>query len=328
MPIETLPAPRPAGRSKRRGSARLFALIAVFAATACGSLAEDAEEPTNTANEADVERLRYTREFVFLGRVNGEPTIVPFSFRSVASGEEIERSAIAWLGRGATWDRFLEETHTTSAVGGVWRVVPQTDLAIIAGGPTQLEALLFERDERRLRMEISEPETPWIEAGETRFRLLEGAISLGNETTEGSLFEILDVDRILGDGWPPEQAFDALFLTSADSIQLVIAEGMDGATEDGSHAWLRTRRGEASSRSAEVRWVQVRTLENARRESWSFRVPELELEGEVEAVGYDVVLGPERSGRRAVEIRFSVEGWYENESGRRTVVGMVRHLQQ
>ncbi len=315
----------------RRGAAVFVALAAALAASSCGSADEDAGQPSGAPPEAAVERLRYTREFVFLGRVNGEPTVVPFSFRSVANGEEIERGALAWLGRGATWDRFLDETRTTSDVGGVWRIVPQTDLHILAGGATQLEALVFERNERRLRMEIGEPESPWIEAGETRFRLLDGAISIGNETTRGSLFEILDVDRLLEDGWPPQQDFDALFLTSADSIHLVIAEGLNAGMDGDSHAWLNRRQGEASSRQAEVRWVEVRPLESARRDvpaSWSFRVPEFELEGEVEAVGYDVLLGPERSGRRAVEIRFNVEGWYEDGNGRRTVVGMVRHVQQ
>ncbi len=298
---------------------------------ACGVNADSGEDAAGAATEESVERLRYTREIVFLGRVNGEPTVVPFSFRTVAGTAELERGALAWLGRGATWDRFLDETHTSSPVGGVWRIVPQAGLAVIAGGPTQLQALHFERDERRLTMDIRAPETPWIEAGGTRFRLLDGGISWGGEATGGSLFEILDVDRMLEDGWPPSQDFDAIFLTSADTIQLVIAEGLDGVDDDGSHAWIRTNRGDSSSTAAEVRWLEMRPLESARRDvpaSWSFRVPDFDIEGTVEAVGYDVLLGPERGGRRAVEIRYSVEGWFEGEAGRRTVLGMVRHLQQ
>ena len=45
-------------------------------------------------------------------------------------------------------------------------------------------------------------------------------------------------------------------------------------------------------------------------------------------VGFDVVLGPERGGRRAVEIRYSVTGWVDLQGERRDVMGTIRHTQQ
>jgi hypothetical protein len=81
---------------------------------------------------------------------------------------------------------------------------------------------------------------------------------------------------------------------------------------------------------AQIRWIEMRPYEQARRDiplRWSLRVPGAEREGEIEALGFDVVVGAERAGRRAVEARYTVEGWVSVDGVRTTVVGMVRHTQ-
>jgi hypothetical protein len=297
----------------------------------CGADVDAPEEEEGTEPARASEQLRYTREFIFVSPDEGDPTVVPFAFRAIDDGSAIERTATAWLGRGSTWDRFLDESHTGSRAGGVWRVVPQGDLSIAAGGSVELETFRFERDERRLRLDLADPVTPWTEAGDTRFRLLSGRLAIGPETLAGLVLEVLSIERTLDDGWPPSHDYDSLFLTSGDSIQLVLAESVGSDDANDGHAWIRSGSTEGSGTGAEIRWLEMRPLQEARRDvprRWSFRIPGYGIDGEVEAVGQDVLLGPERGGRRAVEIRYGVTGWFEVDGARRSVVGMIRHLQQ
>src|SRR5690606_39048656 len=108
--MKMVPGPHPKLRAHLLAASVALSLML----QACGVNVDSGEDTAGAATEESVERLRYTREIVFLGRVNGEPTVVPFSFRTVAGTAELERGALAWLGRGATWDRFLDETHTSS----------------------------------------------------------------------------------------------------------------------------------------------------------------------------------------------------------------------
>lgn len=304
-------------------------LLLLFAA--CGGASDALDEANRANSSADNAHFRYYREYVFIAPSGEEPLVVPFNFSSTEIGEEIQRGVRGWLARGPAWDRFLDETERASSAGGVWRVVPQADLRITAGGSTQLETLHFQQNERQLRLEFEEPLTEWQQGGETRFRLLRGRLSIGAEMISGPILELLRVERTLEDGWPPGQDFDSLFLTSGDSIQLLLAETLSGDRQGEGHAWIRTRGSERVWNDGELRWLSVQPYENARRDiptGWSFRVPGAAVIGEVEAVGFDTLLGPERGGRRAVEIRYSVRGWMEIQGMRREVFGTIRHTQQ
>jgi hypothetical protein len=300
--------------------------------TACGGAADplgDANGPL-TAPEA-VAGVRYYRELVFVGSRGDEPLVVPFSFGAAEAGSGLERTARGWLARGATWDRFLDDAFTTSAAGGVWRLVPHANLRVAAGGPAEIEALWFQEGERRLRLELEAPTSNWNQGGDARFRLVRARLLLGPETVRGSVLEKLRVERPLDDGWPPGQDFDGLFLTSGDSIQLVLAESVGGEAAATSYAWARLPAGERAWSNAEIRWLDMRPYQEARRDlprRWTFRIPAADIEGELEAAGYDVVLGPERAGRRAVEVRYTVRGWVYIQGEQAEIVGMIRHTQQ
>src|SRR5690606_18089771 len=105
--------------------------------------------------------------------------------RTIDRGEELERSALGWFARGPTWDRFLEASRVTSAVGGVWRVVPFDGLRVIAGGPAEIEAFRYTRAERRLRLELRDIDVDWIQGGDSRFRLLSGQLLVGTQPVPG-----------------------------------------------------------------------------------------------------------------------------------------------
>lgn len=273
----------------------------------------------------------YSREYVFLTSTPDGPMVVPFDFSARERGEKIDRSVRGWLARGPVWDRFLDESVETSAAGGVWRVVPTTDLSINVGGTAQIEAIDFDRGERHLRLELSSPLTEWQQGSETRFRLVQGRLTIGTEVVSGPVLELLRYERTLEDGWPPDQDFDALFLSAGDSTQMLLAETLSGDGQGGGYAWLRTPTAERTWDDGELRWLEVRAYQDARRDipiRWSYRIPGAEVAGELESLGFDATLGPERGGQRAVEIHYTVSGWMEIGGERRDVVGIIRHTQQ
>jgi hypothetical protein len=210
----------------------------------------------------------------------------------------------------------------------VWRVVPLGDLTIIAGGPSELETLRYSRAERRLRLDLGVPRSDWNQGGDTRFRLLDGTLSVGAETIAGPVLEMLRVETTAEDGWPSPQEFDTVFLISGDSLRLVIAGGPDAS--ELSYGWLWTPVEEQAWDSSEIRWIEMRPLQEARRDVpwvWGFQIDAAGLTGEIEAIGSDALLGPERGGRRAVEIRSSVSGWVEIDGVSWPVTGMIHHAQ-
>jgi hypothetical protein len=304
-------------------------LVASVVLAACEEPPRPEIPSVGVVEQEAVPLFRYNREYIFVSAGGDPPVIAPFSLSAIDNGVELERQSQGWLARGATWDRFLDESAVTSRVGGVWRVVPQGDLRVIAGGIAEVEGLRFTRAERRLRLDLDDPVSDWNQGGETRFRLLDGRLFVGSEAISGPVLEILRVERMTEDGWPPPEELDAFFLTSGDSLQLVLAES--NAEAEPAYAWLRTSEGDQSWAGGEVTRLETRPLDDARRDipvRWSFQLNEVGLIGEVEASGFDAVLGPERGGRRAVEVRYSVVGWLEVEDARWPVTGMIRHIQR
>ena len=280
------------------------------------------------AEEEPVPLFRYNREYVFISELGDPVVIAPFSLRATDNGVNLQRNSYGWLARGPTWDRFLDETSITSRVGGVWRVVPHGDLRVIAGGAAEIESLRFTRAERRLRLDLGDPRSDWNQDGGSRYRLLDGRLSIGAETLPGSVLEVLRVERMSEDGWPPPEELDMVFVTSGDSLQLLLAESAGEIVS--MLAWLRTPTGDQTWVGGEVTSLELRPYEEARRDipiRWSFQLDDVELVGEVEASGFDALLGPERGGRRTVEVRYSVVGWVEVQDQRWPVTGMIRHTQ-
>jgi hypothetical protein len=303
----------------------------LLALAGCGSNGDSIAESEGAAVPEARAAFRYHRDYVFVAPRADPPLVVPFSFRSTDTGTQLVRASRGWLARGTTWDRFLDERAETSRAGGVWRVVPQGDLRVDAGGAAEVEALRFQHGERRLRLQLDAPLTGWHQGGDTRFRLIAGRLSIGAESLGGPVLEVLRVERVLDDGWPPGEDFDALFLTSGDSVQLVLAERIGGGEEDRGFGWMRNPRIERTWDDAEIRWLEMRPYQEARRDiprRWYFQIPAAGIEGELDAVGFDAVLGPERAGRRAVEIRYSVTGFADLDGNRLPVVGTIRHTQQ
>lgn len=300
------------------------------ALAACGS-----GEPGTPADEgatAPEPGWRYERGITFVG-LNEAAVAAPFAFRVKPQGERHEREMRAWLARGETWDPFIDVSWSAAPTGGVWRVVPHGELRIAAGGPG-LEALWYDSGGRRLRLELGEPQSGWQGGDRKRFRLLDGTLTVGSEALTGIVVEELQVTPAPAAGaTAPSTAYDRLVLLDESGFRLyLLHERIAGESAAGAEgtSWAYIAGAEDAYQEAAVEWVEVRSVEEARRDvplHWRFESAEADVAGEVTAIGYHTTVGAERGGRRAVEVRYSVEGWLESGGERVEVRGVVRHEQ-
>lgn len=264
---------------------------------------------------------RYVHEMVFVGVRADTPVVVPFSFSAAPGGAATARTARAWLGRGAVWERFLDERWSSPPGGGPWRILPHERLRVFAGGPTEVEGLAFARGERALRVHLLDTLSSWTRGGDGRARAFDGRLRLGGENVGGTVVELLRLER---DGGPRGEA-DGMLLTDGGSVRLLAVAG-GGETPS---VWLST---DAGSRTADgaVEWVAMRALRGARREvpyGWRLSAPELGLVGEVQALGHDTVR-EERGAATWTEVRYTVAGWVEVDGERKAVSGAAWHVRR
>lgn len=290
-------------------------------------------ELPGTSSVQSPEGWRYERGVTFVAREDAGPVAVPFGFATSPRTDLHEREARAWLARGETWDRFIEERWTAPPSPGVWRVVPPGDLRMGVAQTGDLEWLSFQSGERRLRVEMGTGPTGWQGGERERFRILPGTLTLGSESIDGFVMEEMEVRREAG-AEASETVSDRLILLDSNGVALYLlhAHPAGAASEAGTGtSWVYAAGRDRTSQAATVEWVQVRPLEQGRRDiplHWSFSAPEAGISGEITALGYDSVLGEERGGRREVEVRYTVEGWVERDGERVEVVGVVRHQQR
>lgn len=296
----------------------------------CGGADPDGGTPDD--DRAARSAWRYDRETTFLTWDEAGLAAAPFSFSTVPRGERLEREVHAWLADSATWDEFLREAWSSSAAGGVWRILPHGDLRIAAGGPG-VEALWYESAGRRLRLDVGDPRSAWHGGERERFRVLGGAVTIGTSRRAGLVIEELQVSsrRTAGE---PETLHDRIVLLDREGLALYLLHERAAGTPDGAtggSAWVLTPGTEEAAQEGRVEWLEVRPLEEARRDiplRWRFAAAGAGVAGEVEALGYHATLGAERGGRRDVEMRYTVEGWIERNGERVEVMGIVRHRQR
>jgi len=273
----------------------------------------------------------YTREFLFVGERGGLPLVVPFLFSVRERDALLDREARGWLGHGTEWDAFFRERWSTPASSGVWRVLPYGDLRVLAGGPADVESLVFRRGERLLRLTPEILRSSWAPSDEIQYRIYEGRLDLAGQQTRGSVLESYRVQRGSDGSLLQTGALDWMFVTDGGSVNLLLAEAMGADDDPGkTFAWTVTTDSERSWSSAEIRWMEMLPVEQARRDvpvAWSFRVPGAGMEGEVFSLGNEMEVGPDRPGRRSVLLRHNIEGWVSLGDERVRVFGLLRHSQ-
>ena len=271
----------------------------------------------------------YTHELLFVGEIADTPLVAPFLFRTTDLGAEHRRSAQAWLGLGGTWDAFLDERWTAPAGGSVWQILPHGELRITAGEAGEIDGIVFQRETRRLRMQLGKSSPGWIAAERARYRVRESEIQLGDRIVPGG---VLEVQRLVRERSGERGATDVVFLFGDRSLRLLIVNSATDTSEnDSSLGWTSTAAAEEVWDQAHARGIEVRSVEPARRDiplRWSYAIPGAGIRGEVAALGYEVVLGEEEGERREVEVWYSVEGNAEVDGETRRVFGTVYHEQR
>jgi hypothetical protein len=316
-------------RSRTRGGL-LAAIILLCACDGAPSL--DVRRDAVDALD-DAPRPRHVREFVFVGSREGEPLVAPFRFTTVVQEEEHARQARAWLAHGSGWDGFLDESFISPPAGGVWRVLPRGPLRVIAGGPAEVQALVYRRGERVLRLELQDAIAVWNRQDRLAYRFFRGQLAVGGEVTRGTVLEMQRATVTAGGERESLGEFDWLVLSDGADLQILVAEALGGERDpERTYAWTLVAGSEGHWEEASARWIELRPHEPARRDiptRWAFSIPGAMITGEIEARGYEVEVGPERAGRRAVDVRYTVVGWVRvgQEAEERRVFGMVRHTQ-
>jgi hypothetical protein len=318
-------------RPRRPRWRRAAGWVLLLACVACQAEPEPELPRPAVAADTVAAGIHYVREYLFVGERADAPLTVSFAFSTAEQGSHLQRSARAWLAHGTERDAFLDEAWSTPGTGGVWRLVPVGDLRVLAGGVSEVEALHFRRGERTLRLVPEILRSSWTLREDLQYRLYEGRVDLAGLRTRGSVLETYRIHAGPTDPLTAEGALDWMFVTDGGPIQLLLAEAM-GATNDSlkTFAWTVQPEAVESWNRAEIRWLERRPIEQARRDvpvSWSFRIPGTAIEGELFSLGYDLELGPDRPGRRAVQLRHQVEGWAVIGETRHRVFGLLRHSQ-
>ena len=268
----------------------------------------------------------YIREMIFVGQRQGLPLVAPLAFRTIDTGRTRGREVRGWLAHGPRWESFLDERWSGAPTGSAWTIVPHGDLEVAAGGPGEIEALWFERSGRSLRLEIDGVLGEWSRGPTARIHLFAATARVGGEPTRGAVVELLRLRRVREDDPGPTSQ---LLLTSGDSLTLLLVSGPGrDAAEPQSLAWLRNGDGTREWSDLRLEARGGKALQEARREiprSWILSVPDAGLRGHVWALAYAAELGPERAGRRGVEVRYTVTGWIEIGGRRTRVVGLTRY---
>jgi hypothetical protein len=318
--------PRRSRRARRHGSIALLGLLAA----ACGDRSPEQAQLATVPGDTAAGDPRYTREYTFLGRNQGTPIAATLAFTASPRGTHLQRTARGWLARGEEWDRFLDARWATSGVGGVWRIVPHEALVVIADGPDEVDALVFRRGDRTLRLYPGQGVSTWDRREGHRVTVRRGILEIAHRPLEGYVVESLILDQPGSQAHSPGTTYDRAILTDGDQLLFVLGDGShdDGAKRLG---WGIAAGMEHRWQEVDLRWLHVRPEAQARRDvplQWSVRIEEADIDGEIVSLTHDLQLGPESGGRRPVEMQHMVEGWLTVDGEQVHVFGTLRHVQR
>jgi hypothetical protein len=269
---------------------------------------------------------RYERNLVFVGDAPETRVIVPWFFGSRTAPGTVERDIRAWLIREGSWDPFFDDRWETAPTRAPWRILPRGGLRLVMGQNDALEEILFYDGPRRLELACAASLADWSGPRGEQVRVIEASVSFSGVPVEGTL---LDFNRT----WRPDQAIpgDWAYLTSGDSVQLVLQDPDANNAAATYRAWARA--GSEDSQWPEVRmdWSEVRAYEPARRDVpsvWTLDSGDGELEGSFAVVSSRIEAGTGAGPLLPVDALLEVEGTIRLFGREFPVQGLVRHVQQ
>jgi hypothetical protein len=221
---------------------------------------------------------------VFLSTETDSTILVPWSFISRTEPEATGREIRGWLARSETWDPFVSEVWEGPTTRVPWRILPHGPVRLVVGLGDALERIIFQEGGRSLEVILGSLRAEWSGQGSHRYRIHEATLLLSDRTQEGIL---LDMTR----AWSAEDEppGDWGFLTSGDSVQVVLEDRPGGGAEEGGEftAWARVAFSERQWQGLQLVATERRAFEPARRDvpvGWEIQTAEGDLGGSIVAL--------------------------------------------
>lgn len=269
------------------------------------------------------------RHLVFVSRDADTTTVVPWVFQGVRSGVSETRGRGVWMGRGASWERLVDEAEEAAAVGDSWQIVPGAGVAMVVTAEGRIESLRVRSASPTLRTRLGIILADWSPAPREGVRFHQAVTEVEGEEVDGLL---VDYAGITGPGQRPRG--DWLFLQGGDLFQGFFVAVTPATADDPLlptwMGWTRIAVRERRWSALEVEWSEMRAFEDARRDiptRWELRSPEGELEVLVESVGSHLEALEGEGALLPVEAFFTVRGEARFDGDTVAVHGVLRHRQ-
>ncbi|MSR35834.1 MAG: hypothetical protein EXR95_04195 [Gemmatimonadetes bacterium] len=305
--------------------AALAALLASCAPEAPAGSAEGGA-PEEAGAAGNLPGSVFERAVVFVAADGDSTLIVPWLFTSRTKPGGVDRSARAWLERGGEWEPFFEESWESEPTRVPWRLHPHGALRLVMADGEALEAVVFEGGPRRLEVALGAPRGEWNGSQGETYIVAEGAAILADRRMPGLVLDLARARR--GESQP---AGDWMFLTSGDSIQVVLS-GTDARGVGPFEGWGRVQsQPEIRWPDVTVSWVETRAFEEARREvpvRWRFAAGNGGMAGDLVARATHIEAGEGEGPLLPVDALFEVSGTLRLGATSYPVRGLVRHVQR
>ncbi len=310
-------------------SPRWLVLLAGIWLTACsGSEPNPGRTASQTGDTAPTGNFRgrfYERSFVFTTLTGDSAFLVPWLMSMRTRPGAVEREAHGFLARSGTWEEFYSERWESPPSRAPWRILPHGSLRIIVGQGDAIDGILFEEGSRELELEMDDALQEWTGPRGETFQLQKGAAYLSDRRVDGL---VLDVVR--GRGADEPEPGDWAFLTSGDSLQVVLespelaAPGTVGAYR----GWARLDFRNLQWPSVTVDWTEVRAFQPARRDvpvAWTVSSDDDDVSGVLGVKTTQIHAGDGPGPVLPVDALFEVAGTLEIQGRAYPVRGLFRH---
>jgi hypothetical protein len=310
----------------RRGGA---AVLVTCAALACVEPAPEVFVEFPGVATSDIPRTfpgrSYERNFVFVTVTGDSLLMVPWLFETTTQPGTVVRKARGWLDRGGTWDAFFAERWETPPTRIPARILPHDSLRFVVRGGNAVDGIIYDEGTRNLELALGSTLIEWGGPRGEVFQLLEGSLYLSGRRLGGI---VLDMAR--GSSSDTPRAGDWAFLTSGDSLQLVLQGESEhqGEPLPTYRGWGRLDFRNLQWSMLNVDWIETKAFQPARRDvpvSWTISSPEGEFQSTLAVTSSDVRAGQGSGPVLPVQALFEVEGTVTIEERTFPVRGLFRH---